>query len=351
MKKRLVSLVLVATFAFSMVACGNTTTNKTSKTTKSSSSAKSELQTAVDNLGNSDTNYVISNILEAPEGNTYYIENFATSGQSFTEYPVDSNGNLGVIEQTTTDENVDQDTSDQNAANQDYVITDWITDEGKMYLNNSKSSDKTEFFSLPDSYADICKSRNVMYMDTMLNDFTKVEKQDDTQDLDLGDSDKVKLTMYNCVLPKDKVAKYLAVGSIAMYNSLDKDEKSSDSVKKLCEYYLKDLGETMYFSDATVYLGVDENKILRTFSLEVGGLGSRLYLTKTVLYGVYQDEKEPDFSECKSYASSIEDLADYLAKSGKDYSTAINEMYQMGNKVNQIPDADLDKIVGKESSK
>lgn len=350
MKKRLVSLVLVATFAFSMVACGNTTTDKTSKTTKSSS-AKSELQTAVDNLGNSDTNYVISNILEAPEGNTYYIENFATSGQSFTEYPVDSNGNLGVIEQTTTDENVDQDTSDQNAANQDYVITDWITDEGKMYLNNSKSSDKAEFFSLPDSYADICKSRNVMYMDTMLNDFTKVEKQDDTQDLDLGDSDKVKLTMYNCVLPKDKVSKYLAVGSIAMYNSLDKDEKSSDSVKKLCEYYLKDLGETMYFSDATVYLGVDENKILRTFSLEVGGLGSRLYLTKTVLYGVYQDEKEPDFSECKSYASSIEDLADYLAKSGKDYSTAINEMYQMGNKVNQIPDADLDKIVGKESSK
>lgn len=350
MKKRLVSLVLVATFALSMVACGNTTTDKTSKTTKSSS-AKSELQTAVDNLGNSDTNYVISNILEAPEGNTYYIENFATSGQSFTEYPVDSNGNLGVIEQTTTDENVDQDTSDQNAANQDYVITDWITDEGKMYLNNSKSSDKSEFFSLPDSYADICKSRNVMYMDTMLNDFTKVEKQDDTQDLDLGDSDKVKLTMYNCVLPKDKVSKYLAVGSIAMYNSLDKDEKSSDSVKKLCEYYLKDLGETMYFSDATVYLGVDENKILRTFSLEVGGLGSRLYLTKTVLYGVYQDEKEPDFSECKSYASSIEDLADYLAKSGKDYSTAINEMYQMGNKVNQIPDADLDKIVGKESSK
>ena len=349
MKKRLVSLVLVVTFALSMVACG-TTTNKSSNA-KDKGSAKSELQTAVDNLGNSDTNYVISNILEAPEGNTYYIENYATSGQSFTEYPVDSNGNLGVIEQTTTDENVDQDTSDKNAANQDYVITDWITDEGKMYLNNSKSSKKEEYFSLPDSYADICKSRNVMYMDTMLNDFSKVEKQEDTQELDLGDSDKVKLTMYNCVLPKDKVARYLAVGSIAMYNALDKDEESSENVKKLCQYYLKDLGETMYFSDANVYLGVDENKVLRTFSLEVGGLGSRLYLTKTVLYGVYQDEKEPDFSECKSYASSIEDLADYLAKSGKDYSTAINEMYQMGNKVNQIPDADLDKIVGTESSK
>ena len=248
MKKRLVSLVLVVTFALSMVACG-TTTNKPSNA-KGKGSAKSELQTAVDNLGNSDTNYVISNILEAPEGNTYYIENYATSGQSFTEYPVDSNGNLGVIEQTTTDENVDQATSDKNAANQDYVITDWITDEGKMYLNNSKSSKKEEYFSLPDSYADICKSRNVMYMDTMLNDFSKVEKQEDTQELDLGDSDKVKLTMYNCVLPKDKVARYLAVGSIAMYNALDKDEESSENVKKLCQYYLKDLGETMYFSDA-----------------------------------------------------------------------------------------------------
>ena len=346
MKKKLVSLVMIATLSFGLLGCSNATTD-TKKETKSST-AKTELQTAVDNLGNSDTNYVISNILEAPEGNTYYIENYATSGQSFTEYPVDSNGNLGSIETTSSDS--DESISDEDAANQDYVITDWITDDGKMYLNNSKTSSKSEYFSLPDSYADICKSRNVMYMDTMLNDFSKITKQDDKQELDLGDSDKVKLTMYKCVLPSDKVAKYLAVGSIAMYNALDKDEKSSENVKKLCEYYLKDLGETMYFSDANVYLGVDENKILRTLSLEVGGLGSRLYLTKTVLYGVYQDEKEPDFSDCKTYASSIEDLADYLANSGKDYSTAINEMYQMGNKVNQIPSSDLEDLVGTESS-
>lgn len=341
---------MIATLALGMVGCGTSNTATTKTKTSKSTKAIDELQTAVDNLGNSDTNYVISNILEAPEGSTYYIENYATSGSSFTEYPVDDNGNLGVLNTTTVGDDATQEEQDEAAANQNYVITDWITDEGKMYLNNSTSSDKDEYFSLPDSYANICKSRNVMYLDTMINDFTKIEKQDKKQDLDLGESDKVKLTMYNCVLPSDKISKYLAVGSLAMYSSLKNAKDTSENVKKLCDYYIKDLNETMYFSDANVYLGVDENKVVRTFSLEVGGLGSRLYLTKTVLYGVYQDEKEPDFSNVKTYASSIEDLADYLAKSGKEYSSAINEMYQMGNKVNQIPNADLEGILGTESN-
>lgn len=129
-----------------------------------------------------------------------------------------------------------------------------------------------------------------------------------------------------------------------MYKSLKEEEGTSKNVKKLCDYYLKDLGATMYFSDANVYLGVDENKVVRTYSLEVGGLGSRLYLTKTVLYGIFQDEKEPDFTNVKSYASSLEELADYLAKQKKDYSTALTELYQYGNDAGNLSEDDLKSI-------
>ena len=135
----------------------------------------------------------------------------------------------------------------------------------------------------------------------------------------------------------------MAVGSIAMYKSLKEEEGTSKNVKKLCDYYLKDLGETMYFSDANVYLGIDNNKVVRTYSLEVGGLGSRLYLTKTVLYGIFQDEKEPDFTNVKSYASSLEDLADYLAKSNKDYSTALNKLNTIGNSEDELKSLTKDK--------
>lgn len=341
MKKRIVSLLVMATLVFSFTGCSSVKTDSTeSKTVSKTEKYKAELQKGIDNLGNSDSNYVISNILEAPEGTTYYLENFATSGESFTEYPVDKEGNLGALNAAT----------DEDADNQDYVITDWITADGKIYLNNSKSAKTADYYSLPDSYANICKSRNVMYLDTMINDFTKITKEEDKKEVDLGDSDKVKLTMYKCVLPKDKVENYLAVGSIAMYKSLNNDKNTSDSVKKLCNYYLSDLGETMYFSDANVYLGVDENKVVRTYSLEVGGLGSRLYLTKTVLYGIFQDEKEPDFTNVKSYASSLEELADYLAKSNKDYSTALNELNTIGNKANNLSEEELKSLTNNSST-
>ena len=211
MKKRIVSLLVMATLVFSFTGCSSVKTDSTeSKTVSKTEKYKAELQKGIDNLGNSDSNYVISNILEAPEGTTYYLENFATSGESFTEYPVDSNGNLGKIS--------DSDTNSNEKLN--YQLTDWITADGKMYLNNSKSSDEKEFYSLPDSYANICKSRNVMYLDTMINDFSKITKESEKQTVDIGDKEKTTLTMYKCVLPKDKVANYLAVGSIAMYKSL-----------------------------------------------------------------------------------------------------------------------------------
>ena len=100
----------------------------------------------------------------------------------------------------------------------------------------------------------------------------------------------------------------------------------------------------MYFSDANVYLGIDNNKVVSTYSLEVGGLGSRLYLTKTVLYNGYQNEKEPDFSNVKTYVSSIEDLADYLAEQKKDYSTALTELYQYGNDASNLSEDELNSL-------
>lgn len=339
MRKKIVSLLVMVTLVFSFTGCSSVKTDeKDSKSTDKMKQYKAELQEGVDNLSNSDSNYIISNILESPDGTTCYLENFSTAGESYTEYPLDSDGNIGNL-------NV-SDNSDIS-----YQVTDWLTEDGKMYLNMSQDKSKDNFYVLPDSYANICKSRNVMYVDTMLNDFTSIIKEDERQEVDLGDKDKVKLTMYKCVLPSDKVKNYLAVGSIALYKTLKEDTNTSDNVKKLCDYYLEDLNETMYFSDANVYLGLDANKILRSYSLEVGGLGTRLYLTKAVLYGAYQEEKTPDFSEVKPYSDTLVDLADYLAESGKDYGEAINELYKDGEQLDGIKESIVTEGSNSESSK
>lgn len=326
MRKKIVSLLVMVTLVFSFTGCSSVKTDeKDSKSTDKMKQYKAELQEGVDNLSNSDSNYIISNILESPDGTTCYLENFSTAGESYTEYPMDSDGNIGNLSSAS-----------DNDTKYNYLITDWLTEDGKMYINNAKTNENYEFYSLPDSYANICKSRNVMYVDTMLNDFTSITKEDESQEVDLGEKNNVKLTMYKGVIPSDKVKNYLAVGSIALYKTLKEDTNTSDNVKKLCDYYLEDLNETMYFSDANVYLGVDANKVLRTYSLEVGGLGSRLYLTKSVLYGNYQDEKTPDFSEVKPYSETLNDLADYLAESGKDYGKALNELYKDGETLNNL---------------
>lgn len=331
MKKRIVSFLVMATLVFSFTGCSSVKTeNKNSESKDNFIEYKTELQEAVDNLNVCESNYMISNILESPQGTTCYIENYSTAGYSFTEYPMDKEGNLGQLQLT----------GDEEEGDIDYLTTDWITEDGKMYLNNSQDASKAEYYKMPDTYADICKSRNVMYMDTMLKDFIEITKEETTSEVDLGEIDKVELTMYKCVLPKEKVKNYLAVGSLALYESMKADEATSDSVKKLCDYYIKDLNETMYFSNANVYVGVDANKVLRTYSLEVGGLGSRMYLTKTVLFNGYQDLKQPDFKNVSNYCDTLTDLAEYLEETGEDYGKAITKLYHDGTKIESIGDTE-----------
>ena len=67
------------------------------------------------------------------------------------------------------------------------------------------------------------------------------------------------------------------------------------------------------FSDAIVTIGVSDD-MLKYMSLETGGLGTRLYLTKSVIMGSISPRQEPDFSEAKDYTTTLQEKADYISE-------------------------------------
>lgn len=265
---------------------------------------KATLESALSSLESYDSTYTVSSILEAPDGDTIYIEINCADG-NYTEYPVDADGNIGTIENT--------------GEGTPYMLSDWITGNGEMYLVSSDSENNTIFYRLPDKYAEICSSRSVMYVDKMIDRFTSIEYLQDAQ-ADIGNGTET-VSLYKCTLPSEYVREILGVGSYSLYDSIRQTHSDNTNVVTLCNYYLKDLDMNLTFSDAYVTLGVVDG-MLKYMNLEVGGLGSRLYLTKAVITVPVTVREVPDFSGAPDYVVSMQEYADYIASFGS-YEEAI----------------------------
>lgn len=310
MKKKVFSLALALVMCVSMSACSKDD-NKDTATASEINKAKEELSSAVDKLKAYESVYAISTMMEAPDGNMSYIEVVNDLG-SYTEYPVNKDGVVGKT---------DEDTDTSNTA---YMLTDWITKDDDMYLVTTDEDSKSAvYYKAPSTYADMSKHRDVMFVDELLSKFTSIERVDDVV-ADIGNGEET-IQMYKCSLPSDSVKSLIGLGSWGLYTSLQKDYPDNSNIQKLCEYYLKDLNMNLTFSDAKVMLGVSDG-MLKYFNLEVGGLGTRMYLTKSVITGNITPRDIPDFSDAKEYVTSLQDLADYIASfdSYEDAVEAIN---------------------------
>ena len=141
-------------------------------------------------------------------------------------------------------------------------------------------------------------------------------------------------TSYKVKVPASVVKDVLGVSTYGVYKTIEDDKDTSANIKKLCSYYLEDLDMNLTFSDANVILGIDSDGILKYACLEVGGLGTRLYYTKAVVATKNSNVRStPDFTNAQTYASSLSDLADYVA----DYDSydeavkALNEKSSLAN--------------------
>lgn len=306
MRKRLVSVMAVAMLGVSMLTGCTTAT----QSTKGDTEAQQKVEKAFDTLKNYDKSYQVSNVLQAPDGNLCYLE-VVNKGASYTEYPVDSDGNYGTI------------AFQNRTSSTEYVLNDWVTAEGKGYAMTGEN----EWSTYPDDYSQKLVSRKYMYFDTIQKNMTDVKfKETKTIDIGMGDEE---FDLYEAKLDKEKTREILGVGSEQLYKSI-RDNSKDSNIKHLCDLYLDNVDFTMVFSDANITIGVSDDT-LRYIQLEVGGLGTRLYMTKSILTQDVSTRKEPDFTKAKAYEKSMTDMAEFMSK----YETYDEGMTAWSEKVSE----------------
>lgn len=285
MKKKLSVLVLCSLVVSLFSGCSNVTGMTGNQ------EDISKIQEAYTNLQNLDKVYEIANIYQSPSENLCYLEVCNPDGSSYTEYSVDDNGSFG---------------NTISRENSDFMLTDWITKDGEGYVLVGEN----EWLKYPNNYINTIKSRNIMYLDLMMDNLKNVSYLEDTT-LSVGTGEE-SFSMYKANLSSDIVRKLLGIGSEELYKAI-KEDTINENISKLCGFYLEDIDFTMKFSDANVYIGLSNN-ILRYVQLEVGGLGTRLYDTKAVVVEDINLRDEPDLSGALPYESSLKDIADYVSE-------------------------------------
>lgn len=320
--KKLVGCLLVMGLCLGLVGCGDN--SKANVNTED----KQKIEAGLEKLKNLEQNYIITTTMQAPDGDVSYIEVQTTDGDSYTEYPIDGDGNLGILSEDVT-------------ADTQYVLSDWLSSDGSFHLVSEKDGDSV-FYTLPKTYASRCKSRKYMYLDVMLDRFTEI-KFDKTIQANIGAGEE-SLDLYKCKLPAETVKTIIGIGNYGLYESIKTDYADNENLVKLCDYYLNDLNMNLTFSDAIVTVGLS-NGVVRYLGLEVGGLGTRLYMTKTIITPDFELRAKPDFSTAVDYTTTIQDLADYVA-SFDSYEDALNEI----NKGNYAtPNSAVEEVPNSES--
>ena len=284
MRKFMASLMIGGVLL--LAGCSNGTT-----TNQINADDKKSIETALENLQGYEGAYAITNLLEAPDGTINYIE-VCTGGASYTEYPCDEEGNIGMVA-------YDQATS--------YMLSDWLTSSNEFYIMDSDENGNLLSVTLPTSYADLCDSREYLYLDLMIDEFTSIKKVED-QVID-GET----ITVYECKLPASVTKKILGVGYYGLYHCIRTDNPDDANVVALADYYCDELDMSLACSDSIVSVGVSADGLLKYVSMEIGGLGTRMFYTKVVATDGVTVRTEPDFSNTGAYMDTFKELADYYA--------------------------------------
>ena len=329
MFKKFLSFALCGIMLVSLSACSNG---------KETAQLNSEYVTAVKDaaakLNSTYTDYIVTTTLEAPDGDTQYLE-VKHEDTSYTEYSVSDDNEVGTIAYGSSDSIT-------------YSLTDWLTKDGKYYMFGSDNDGKSVTYSLPTAYKDLVSDRVMLYANKFVDNALSIEKYDDLT-LNLGDGSQT-YTSYKVKVPASVVKDVLGVSTYGVYKTIEDDKDTSTNIKKLCSYYLEDLDMNLTFSDANVILGIDSDGILKYACLEVGGLGTRLYYTKAVVATKNSNVRStPDFTNAQTYASSLSDLADYVADYDS-YDEAVKALNEKSSLTNSSTESSTETTTESEES-
>ena len=288
---------------------------------------------AAKKLNDTYADYIVSNGMSSAGEDATYIEVWH-SGADYTEYPVDDDGNIGTIEYGSQD-------------SISYIMTDYYKDN-KYYISDTDSENTDEVLVLPETFNKYVSDRCMLYANNLM-DKAKSIKQIDDDTLTLGDEE-FEMKCYKAVVDSSAIKDVLGLGTYAIYSSVMEDSGTDSNIGKLCSFYLQDLNMNLTFSDANVTFGIDPNGILRFVGIEVGGLGSRLYMTKVVVATSNPNIRDnPDLSGAKAYSSILSEPAELIvdcdtyeeaAEKLGEYIDSLNESSDTSDTDSESDDAD-----------
>lgn len=329
MFKKFLSFALCGIMLVSLSACSNG-----QETAQLNSEYVTAVKDAAAKLNSTYTDYIVTTTLEAPDGDTQYLE-VKHEDTSYTEYSVSDDNEVGTIAYGSADSIT-------------YSLTDWLTKDGKYYMFGSDNDGNSVTYSLPTAYKDLVSDRVMLYANKFVDNALSIEKYDDLT-LNLGDGSQT-YTSYKVKVPASVVKDVLGVSTYGVYKTVEDDKDTSANIKKLCSYYLEDLDMNLTFSDANVILGIDSDGILKYACLEVGGLGTRLYYTKAVVATKNSNVRStPDFTNAQTYASSLSDLADYVADYDS-YDEAVKALNEKSSLTNSSTESSTETTTESEES-
>lgn len=272
------------------------------------------LETALDNL-KSEEKYVITTYLTMGSDGSSYIDIVEPNG-SYTMYNMedDSKAFQELVAESET------------GVAEGYIMNDYLDKDGNLYFLSDSYDEEgnsvLEAYKTPDEYGKLTKERTTMYAEWVVPNLTDIEFKE-TVDTDFGVGT-VNMDVYEGVLSSDIVKKILGHGSSTLYETVS-NSTESEGMKKLMGWLKEDSDFSLYFSDANVILGIVDDKLVY-MNLEVGGLGTRMYLTKCVLLGDIVDDYIMEEYPVTENALSYENIYSDIGEMALDYDN-LEDLY------------------------
>lgn len=222
-------------------------------------------------------NYTIQTTIELPTGTTTYLEVVNPRG-SYTEYPawdIDLDEEPEVVE---------------------FELYDWMLD-GKLY--EPSHTGEAQWSLMPMGYAKSIKNRESLYTNTFRWGFlekTSIEEREIDGVVEF-------LTIYEGKLPSSIVNRYMRRDTVELYKQLVKEAKhrGDEVLKKSLSLSLKGYKKSLTYSYGDFKIGIGKSGVLRYLTLDAGGLGSRVNVTKQVSLNTTDTRPIPDFSSHLPY--------------------------------------------------
>lgn len=291
--KKAVSLLLCLSMLFALSACGGDSAGASSQYT-------AEIKASADKLSSTYTNYIIATTVEFAGNTQEYIE-VVKGDDIYTEYSVSEDGVLGTIPYGSSE-------------TIQYALVDW-THDNQFYSFAGTADNGDVIYKFPTNYATkYAGDREMLFVNRLLAGASNITPKDDIQ-VDIDGTGVATYKGYQMTVSAKTVADILSFDTQGLYLSIKDEEKSGSNISKLCDFYLEDMTGIWTYSDARVVVGVDSNMMLRFMTLEVGGLGTRMYVTKTVVATSNPNVREtPDFTTAVPLVSTMKEMADIIAQ-------------------------------------